>query len=385
MTWITEDQKMLADTIDAYVAKHIAPNAGRWDAEHHFPVEEMRGLAELGVAALYTSEDHGGTGLSRSDGVVVFNRIARGCPVTSAFLSIHNMVTWMIDEFGTEEQRAEFIPRLAAMDIIASYCLTEPDAGSDAASLSTKAVKDGDEYVIDGVKQFISGGGASDLYLVMARTGGEGAKGISAFLVDKGTPGLSFGPNEKKMGWRNQPTSQVMFDGVRVPADRLIGGEEGLGKGFVMAMRGLNGGRINIAACALGGAEFAFNRAVDYLKDRKAFGGSLIDNDALRHRIAGMATKLQSSRLMLSHAANALDSKAPGYPEACAMAKLHVTEECFHVADEALQLHGGYGYLEEYDVERIVRDLRVMRILEGTNEIMKMMIGRASAKGAISF
>lgn len=385
MTWITEDQKMLADTIDAYVAKHIAPNAAEWDATHHFPVDEMRGLAELGVGALYCSEDHGGTGLTRSDGVVVFNRIARGCPVTSAFLSIHNMVTWMVDEFGTEEQRAEFIPRLAAMEIMGSYCLTEPDAGSDAANLSTRAVKDGDEWVLDGVKQFISGAGASDVYLVMARTGAEGAKGISAFLVDKGTPGLSFGPNEKKMGWRNQPTAQVMFDGVRVPADRLVGGEEGLGKGFTMAMRGLNGGRINIAACALGGAEFAFGRAVSYLKDRKAFGGTLIDNDALRHRIADMAAGLQSSRLMLSHAANALDSKASGYPEACAMAKLHVTETCFHIADEALQLHGGYGYLEEYDVERIVRDLRVMRILEGTNEIMRMMVGRAAAKGALTF
>ena len=385
MTWITEDQKMLADTIDAYVEKHIAPNAARWDAEHHFPVDEMRGLAELGVGALYCTEDHGGTGLTRSDGVVVFNRIARGCPVTSAFLSIHNMVTWMIDEFGTEEQRAEFVPRLAAMEIMGSYCLTEPDAGSDAATLSTRAVKDGDEYVLNGVKQFISGAGASDVYLVMARTGAEGAKGISAFLVDKGTPGLSFGPNEKKMGWRNQPTAQVMFDGVRVPASRVIGGEEGLGKGFVMAMRGLNGGRINIAACALGGAEFAFNRAVSYLKDRKAFGGVLIDNAALRHRLADMATALQSSRLMLSHAADALDNKAPGYPEACAMAKLHVTEACFKVADDALQLHGGYGYLEEYDVERIVRDLRVMRILEGTNEIMQMMIGRSVAKGALDF
>lgn len=385
MSWITEDQEPLVEVIDSYVDKHIAPNAMTWDEKAIFPVEQMRGLAEIGVGALYCSEDHGGTGLTRADGVVVFNRIARGCPVTAAFLSIHNMVTWMIDEFGTEEQRAEFIPQLAAMDKLASYCLTEPDTGSDAAALTARAVRDGDEWVLNGVKQFISGAGTSDIYLVMARTGDNGAKGISAFIVDKDTPGLTFGANEKKMGWKNQPTAQVILDDVRVPADRLVGGEEGLGKGFTMAMRGLNGGRINIAACALGGAEFAHQSAVAYLQDRTAFGQKLIDNDALRQRLADMATDLMSSRLMLRYAADALDAKADGYVEACAMAKLHVTEKCFHVADEALQLHGGYGYLQDYHVERIVRDLRVMRILEGTNEIMRLMIGRAVGKGALKF
>lgn len=385
MTWITDDQKPLVETVDAYVAKHIAPNAERWDAEAHFPVEEMKGLADLGVGAIYCTEDHGGTGLTRADGVVIFNRIARGCPVTAAFLSIHNMVTWMIDEFGTDDQRAEYIPQLAAMDIMASYCLTEPGAGSDAAALTTRAVRDGDDYVLTGVKQFISGAGASDLYLVMARTGDAGPKGITAFLVDRDTPGLSFGANEKKMGWRNQPTAQVIFDGVRVPASRIVGGPDGLGRGFTMAMRGLNGGRINIAACALGGAETAHETAVAHLRDRVAFGAPLIDNDALRQRIADMATDLTTSRLLLRHAADALDQKAPGHAEACAMAKLHVTERCGHVADEALQLHGGYGYLQDYGVERIVRDLRVMRILEGTNEIMRMMIGRAAGKGTLRF
>ncbi|MEJ6019240.1 acyl-CoA dehydrogenase family protein [Corynebacterium sp. H113] len=385
MSWITEDQKPLVEVIDSYVDKHIAPNAMEWDEKGIFPVAEMKGLADIGVGALYCSEDHGGTGLTRADGVVVFNRIARGCPVTAAYLSIHNMVTWMIDEFGTEEQRAEFIPQLAAMDKIGSYCLTEPDAGSDAANLTTRAVRDGDEWVLNGVKQFISGAGVSDVYLVMARTGDSGAKGISAFIVDKDTEGLSFGANEKKMGWKNQPTAQVIMDNVRVPAGRLVGGEQGLGMGFTMAMRGLNGGRINIAACALGGAEVAHEAAAAHLRDRNAFGQKLIDNDALRQRLADMATDLMSSRLMLRYAADSLDSKAPGYVEACAMAKLHVTERCYHVADEALQLHGGYGYLQDYAVERIVRDLRVMRILEGTNEIMRLMIGRAVGKGSLEF
>ena len=303
----------------------------------------------------------------------------------AAYLSIHNMCVWMIDEFGTDEQRRQWIPRLASMELFASYCLTEPGAGSDAAALRTKAVREGDgpdaEYVLTGTKQFISGGGQSDVYVVMARTGEAGAKGISTFIVPADSEGLSFGPDEQKMGWNAQPTAQVIMEGVRVPAANLIGGADtgGEGLGFTIAMRGLNGGRINIAACSLGGAQQAYAQAVAHLRDREAFGGALIDEPTIRFTLAEMATELEASRLMLWRAAAALDAKEADHVELCAMAKLFVTDRCFDIADRALQLFGGYGYLSEYGIEKIVRDLRVHRILEGTNEIMRVVVGRAVA------
>jgi alkylation response protein AidB-like acyl-CoA dehydrogenase len=284
-----------------------------------------------------------------------------------------------VDTYGTVEQRKSWIPKLASMETVASYCLTEPGAGSDAGALRTKAVRDGDSFVLDGVKQFISGAGESDLYVVMARTGGDGPRGISAFLVEKGTHGLSFGANEEKMGWHAQPTAQVIFEGVRVPADAMLGGADGEGTGFSIAMNGLNGGRINIAACSVGGAQAAYDKAASYLADRQAFGGALLDEPTIRFTLADMATALETSRTLLWRAATALDANHPDKVELCAMAKRYVTDACYHVADQALQLHGGYGYLNEYGLEKIVRDLRVHRILEGTNEIMRVVIGRAEA------
>ncbi|NMD56531.1 acyl-CoA dehydrogenase [Tsukamurella conjunctivitidis] len=363
--------------------KRLAPYALEWDATKHFPVEEMKEAGSLGMAAIYTREDVGGSGLRRLDGVRIFEELAKGDPVTAAFISIHNMCTWMVDTYGSEEQRQEWIPKLAPMDVMASYCLTEPGAGSDAASLTTKAERDGDDFVLNGTKQFISGGGASDLYVVMARSEGEGARGISTFLVDKGTPGLSFGPPEVKMGWHSQPTTQVIFENVRIPSDRMLGGAQqeggGAGKGFGIAMNGLNGGRLNIAACSLGGAQAAYDKALQYMTERETFGRKLIDEPTIRFTLADMATSIEASRLILWRAATALDENDPDKVELCAMAKKFVTETCFQVADQALQLHGGYGYLHETGVEKIVRDLRVNRILEGTNEIMRMVIGRAEA------
>jgi alkylation response protein AidB-like acyl-CoA dehydrogenase len=331
------------------------------------------------MAAIYCRDDVGGSGLRRLDGVRIFEQLAIGDPATAAFMSIHNMCAWMIDSFGTAEQRKDWVPRLASMDVIASYCLTEPGAGSDAGALSTRAVKQGGDYVLDGVKQFISGAGASDVYVVMARTGGEGPRGISAFIIEKGAAGLSFGPPEEKMGWNAQPTAQVILEGVRVPAAAMLGGTDGEGAGFGIAMNGLNGGRLNIAACSLGGAQGAFNKTGTYLRERQAFGASLLDEPTIRFTLADMATGLESSRMLLWRAATALDDGDPDKVELCAMAKRYVTDTCFDVADKALQLHGGYGYLREYGLEKIVRDLRVHRILEGTNEIMRVVIGRAEA------
>ena len=334
------------------------------------------------MAAIYCRDDVGGSGLRRLDAVRIFEQLSVADPTVAAFMSIHNMCAWMVDTFGTHEQRKTWVPRLASMEAIASYCLTEPGAGSDAAALRTKAVRDGDGYVIDGVKQFISGAGTSDVYIVMARTGGDGPRGISAFVVEKGTPGLSFGANEQKMGWHAQPTAQVVFEGVRVPADAMLGGPDGEGTGFGIAMNGLNGGRLNIAACSLGGAQSAYDKAVGYLADRQAFGSSLLDEPTIRFTLADMATSLETSRTLLWRAATALDDNHPEKVELCAMAKRYVTDACFGVADQALQLHGGYGYLREYGLEKIVRDLRVHRILEGTNEIMRVVIGRAEAARA---
>jgi alkylation response protein AidB-like acyl-CoA dehydrogenase len=379
---LNDDERVITETAAAFAAKRLAPYALEWEAAKHFPTDVLREAAKLGMAAIYCREDVGGSGLRRLDGVRIFEQLAIADPTTAAFLSIHNMCAWMIDSFGTAEQREKWIPRLAPMDVIASYCLTEPDAGSDAAALSTRAVRQGSDYVLDGVKQFISGAGASDVYVVMARTGGAekpGPRGISAFIVEKGTPGLSFGAPEEKMGWHAQPTAQVILDGVRVPADAMLGGTDGEGAGFGIAMQGLNGGRLNIAACSLGGAQSAFDKAGSYVRERRAFGSALLDEPTIRFTLADMATGLETSRMMLWRAANALDDNDPDKVELCAMAKRYVTDTCFDVADKALQLHGGYGYLREYGLEKIVRDLRVHRILEGTNEIMRVVVGRAEA------
>ncbi|KUI16809.1 acyl-CoA dehydrogenase [Mycobacterium sp. GA-1285] len=376
---LDDDERVIADTAAAFAEKRLAPFALEWDKTHHFPTDVLREAAELGMAAVYCNEDVGGSGLRRLDGVRIFEQLATADPTVAAFLSIHNMCTWMVDTYGTPEQRKSLVPRLASMELIASYCLTEPGAGSDASALRTKAVREGDHYVLDGVKQFISGAGSSDVYVVMARTGGEGPRGISTFLVEKDAPGLTFGADEEKMGWHAQPTAQVIFEGVRVPADAMLGGADGEGTGFGIAMNGLNGGRINIAACSLGGAQAAYDKAAAYVRDREAFGGPLLDEPTIRFTLAEMATALETSRNLLWRAASALDDNHPDKVELCAMAKLYVTDACYTVADQALQLHGGYGYLNEYGLEKIVRDLRVHRILEGTNEIMRVVIGRSQA------
>lgn len=379
---MNDEERVITETAAAFAAKRIAPHALDWDATKHFPVEVLREAAELGMAAIYCQDDVGGSGLRRLDGVRIFEQLAIADPVTAAFLSIHNMCAWMIDTYGTPEQRKDWIPRLATMDVVASYCLTEPGAGSDAGALSTRAVKQGGDYVLDGVKQFISGAGASDVYVVMARTGGTekpGPRGISAFIIEKGAAGLSFGPPEEKMGWHAQPTAQVILEGVRVPAEAMLGGWDSEGAGFGIAMNGLNGGRLNIAACSLGGAQAAYDKTGTYLHGRQAFGASLLDEPTIRFALADMATGLETSRMLLWRAATALDDGDPDKVELCAMAKRYVTDTCFDVADNALQLHGGYGYLREYGLEKIVRDLRVHRILEGTNEIMRVVIGRAES------
>lgn len=377
---LDDDERVIVETAAAFAEKRITPYALEWDDKHHFPTDVLREAAELGMGAIYCREDVGGSELRRLDAVRIFEALSAADPTLAAFLSIHNMCAWMVDTYGTEDQRKTWVPRLASMETIASYCLTEPGAGSDAAALRTRAVKDGDHYVLDGVKQFISGAGTSDLYVVMARTGGEGPRGISTFIVEKDTPGLSFGADEQKMGWNAQPTAQVIFEGVRVPAEALLGNTEGTG--FGIAMNGLNGGRINIAACSLGGAQAAYDKAVGYLADRQAFGAALLDEPTIRFTLADMATGLETSRNLLWRAASALDANHPDKVTLCAMAKRYVTDTCFNVADSALQLHGGYGYLREYGLEKIVRDLRVHRILEGTNEIMRVVIGRSVAGAA---
>lgn len=371
---LDDDERVITETAAAFAEKRIAPFALEWDESHHFPTDVLRAAAELGMAGIYCAEDAGGSGLRRLDAVRIFTALAAADPTIAAFLSIHNMCAWMVDSFGTDEQRKTLVPKLASMESIASYCLTEPGAGSDAAALRTRAVRDGDHYVLDGVKQFISGAGVSDLYVVMARTGAEGPRGISAFVVEKDTPGVSFGADEQKMGWNAQPTAQVVFEGARVPADALLGGTEGTG--FGIAMNGLNGGRINIAACSLGGAQTAYDKTVAYLADRQAFGGALLDEPTIRFALADMATGLETSRNMLWRAASALDSNHPDKVTLCAMAKRYVTDTCYEVADQALQLHGGYGYLSEYGLEKIVRDLRAHQIIEGTNEVMRVIVAR---------
>jgi hypothetical protein len=370
---LPEATRELRETALAFARDRLAPHAREWDERRHFPVDVLREAAALGMAGLYVREESGGAGLTRLDAAVVFEALATGCPTISAFLSIHNMVAWMIDRYGTAAQREAWLPRLIPMQAIASYCLTEPGAGSDAAALSTRGVRDNEGYVLDGVKQFISGAGASDLYLTMVRTGGPGAAGVSALLVPKETPGLSFGANERKMGWNAQPTRQVIFADARVPAEALLGAE---GEGFRIAMSGLDGGRLNIGACSLGGAQAALDLALAYVRERRAFGRAVAEFQATQFRLADMATELEAARTLLWRACGKLDTGAPDATAFCAMAKRFATDTGSRVADEALQLLGGYGYLADYGIEKIVRDLRVHRILEGTNEIMRVIIAR---------
>jgi alkylation response protein AidB-like acyl-CoA dehydrogenase len=368
------DQVAVREMARGFAAETFAPNAIAWDEAKHFPVAEMRQAAALGMGGIFVAEEFGGSGLSRLTGTLIFEALATGCPTTSAFMSIHNMIAGLIDVFGSDEQRRQWLPKLCAMDLLASYCLSEPGAGSDAAALATRATRDGDDYVVNGQKQFISGGGASDLYLVMARSGGEGPSGISALLVPGDSPGLSFGANERKMGWNAQPTRAVTFENVRVPAANRLGAE---GVGFKIAMAGLDGGRLNIAACSLGGAQSALDKTIAYMANRKAFGRRLDEFQALQFRLADMATALEASRALLWQAAAALDRNDAHASRLSAMAKRFVTDACFDVANQALQLHGGYGYLSEYGIEKIVRDLRVHQILEGTNEIMRLIVARS--------
>lgn len=371
---LDEDEQAITATARDFADELLAPHALEWDEHKHFPVDVVRKAGSLGMGGICVGEDVGGSGLRRLDAVRIFEQLATGCPAIAAYISIHNMVAWMIDGYGDAAQRDRWLPGLASMDLLGSYALTEPGAGSDAAALRARAVRDGDDFLLTGVKQFISGAGSTDVYVVMARTGSEGAQGISAFIVPADSPGITLGGNEKKMGWNAQPTRQVVLDEVRVPAANLLGGA---GNGFRIAMNGLNGGRLNIAACSLGGAQAALDKSVSYLAQRRAFGARLLDNPALQFELADMRTSVEAARTLLWRAAAALDTGAADRVELCAMAKRFTTDACFDVANRALQLHGGYGYLTEYGVEKIVRDLRVHQILEGSNEIMRVVVARS--------
>jgi alkylation response protein AidB-like acyl-CoA dehydrogenase len=370
---LNEDQRAIEAAARRFARERLAPHAVRWDAESFFPVETLREAAALGFAGIYVKSDVGGSEMSRLDAAIIMEELSAGCTSTAAFISIHNMASWMIDRYGNDEQRKRFLPRLTAMEKIASYCLTEPGAGSDAASLKTKAAKDGDHYVLNGAKAFISGAGVSDIYVCMVRTGEDGAKGVSCMVVEKGTPGLSFGKLEKKMGWNSQPTAQVIFEDCRVPVANRIGAE---GEGFRIAMSGLDGGRINIGACSVGTARAALDEAMAYAKERKQFGRAIAEFQASQFKLADMATELEASRLMIRSAAAALDRHDPRATMLCAMAKRFATDAGFRIANDALQLHGGYGFLKDFPAERHVRDLRVHQILEGTNEIMRVIVAR---------
>jgi len=368
-----EEQLAIRDMAAGFAAERLAPFAIEWDREKKFPVETLREAAALGMGGIYVTDEHGGSGLSRLDAALIIEALATGCPTIAAYISIHNMVAGMIDRYGNAEQRAKYLPNLCSMAWLSSYCLTEPAAGSDAAALRTRAVQDGDHYIVNGVKQFISGAGAAEVYLVMVRTGEPGAAGISTLIVERGTPGLSFGANEYKMGWNAQPTAQVILEDARVPVANRLGPE---GIGFKIAMSGLDGGRINIGAASLGGAQAALDKTIAYVGERRAFGKRLDEFQALQFRLADMATSLDAARLLLWRAASALDAAAPDATLFCAMAKKFATDAGFEIANEALQMHGGYGYLADYGIEKIVRDLRVHQILEGTNEIMRLIIAR---------
>jgi hypothetical protein len=370
---LSEEQRAIKETARSFAREEMMPFAREWDEGEVFPVDTLRRAAALGFGGIYVNADMGGSGLSRLDAALVFEELAQGCPSTAAYISIHNMVAWMIDAYGSHELRHRYLPDLCGMAKFGSYCLTEPDSGSDAASLKTRALREQDHYVLDGSKAFISGGGVSDVYLVMARTGEGGAHGISCFLVENGTRGLSFGVREKKLGWHSQPTAMVVLEGCRIPIANRVGAE---GDGFKIAMSALDGGRLNIAACSLGGAQFCLDRTVDYMKQRKQFGTRLADMQALGFRVADYATELEAARLMLYRAATALDRREPAVTRLAAMAKRLATDTGFAVVNGCLQLHGGYGYLRDYPVERVLRDLRVHQILEGTNEVMRLIVSR---------
>jgi hypothetical protein len=375
---LTPDQRAIKEMADAFAADRVAPHALDWDRRRHFPADVIRETGPLGLGGIYVGDDMGGSGLGRLEAVLVFEALAAACPGFAAFVSIHNMSAWMVDRFGSPEQRARFLPKLTSMDWLASYCLTEPGSGSDAAALKTRAVLDGDHYVVNGTKQFISGAGDSDLYTVMVRTGADGPKGISTLLVEKDAPGLSFGTVESKMGWHMQSTRQVIFTECRVPVANRLSEE---GAGFRIAMAGLDGGRLNIAACSLGGAQAALDKATAYAAERKAFGKAIGAFQSMQFKLADMETELQAARVFLYAAAAKLDAGAPDAGKWSAMAKRFVTDTGFAVANDALQIHGGYGYLHDYGIEKLVRDLRVHQILEGTNEIMRVIVARAMGIG----
>jgi len=374
---LTEDQRAIQEMAQRFTADAIAPRAAEWDEQHHFPRDVVRAAAELGFGAIYVSEESGGIGLGRLEAALIMEAMAYGCPSTSAFISIHNMASWMIDTFGSAELKGRYLPDMVTCDRLGSYCLTEPGSGSDAAALKTKAVRDGDHYVVTGSKAFISGGGENEIYVTMVRTGADGPKGISCLVIEKDMPGVSFGAQEKKLGWRSQPTAQVNFDQVRVPVSNLVGQE---GEGFKIAMSGLDGGRLNIGACSLGGAQRCLDEAIAYTRERRQFGQRIVDFQATQFTLADMETELQAARTLLYAAAAKVTAGAPDKTKFAAMAKRLATDTGSAVVDRALQLHGGYGYLQDYPVERFFRDLRVHRILEGTNEIMRVIIARELLK-----
>jgi alkylation response protein AidB-like acyl-CoA dehydrogenase len=370
---LTEDQRAFQATARQFAREEMAAKARDWDENSTFPVAELRAAAALGFGGIYVRDDVGGSGLSRLDATIIFEELAQGCTSTAAYISIHNMAAWMIDAFGGDGPRKKFLPKLCTMEHFASYCRTEPDAGSDAASLKTRAVRDGAHYILNGSKAFISGGGVSDIYVCMVRTGAAGPKGISCIVVEKGAKGLSYGAQEKKLGWKSQPTAMVNFENCRVPVENLIGKE---GEGFRIAMAGLDGGRLNIAACSIGGAQFCLDRTIGYMRERKQFGSRLSDFQALRFRIADYATELEAARLMVRRAAVAVGAREPGGTRLAAMAKRLATDSGFEVVNGCLQLHGGYGYLRDHPIERVLRDVRVHQILEGTNEVMRLIVSR---------
>src|SRR5262245_6813590 len=371
---LSEEQRAFQATARTFARDEMMPNARAWDEGEVFPVDALRKAAALGFGGIYVKEDVGGSALSRLDAALIVEELAQGCTSTAAYISMHNMAAWMIDAFDRTEARKKFLPKLCTRDHFASYCLTEPDAGSDAANLSTRARRDGDHYVLDGSKAFISGGGVSDIYVVMARTGESGPRGISCIVVEKGTPGLSFGAQEKKLGWKTQPTAMVIFENCRVPVSNRVGAE---GQGFKIAMAGLDGGRLNIGACSVGGAQFCLDRTVEYMKERRQFGSRLADFQALQFRVADYATELDAARLLLHRAAVAVGAGEPAATRLAAQAKRLATDAGFEVVNGCLQLHGGYGYLRDHPIERVLRDVRVHQILEGTNEIMRLIVSRA--------
>jgi alkylation response protein AidB-like acyl-CoA dehydrogenase len=371
---LSEEQRAFQATARAFAREEMMPHVREWDEDEVFPVEALRKAAALGFGGIYVKEDVGGSALTRLDAAIIFEELAQGCTSTAAYISIHNMAAWMIDAYGSADARKRFLPKLCTMEHFASYCLTEPGSGSDAASLATRARRDGDTYLLDGAKAFISGGGRSDVYVVMARTGEAGPRGISCIAVEKDTPGLSFGAQEKKLGWKTQPTAMVNFENCRVPVANRIGAE---GQGFRIAMAGLDGGRLNIGACSIGGAQFCLDRTVEYMKERRQFGSRLADFQALQFRMADYATELEAARLLLHRAAVAVGAGEPAATRLAAQAKRLATDTGFEVVNGCLQLHGGYGYLRDHQIERVLRDVRVHQILEGTNEIMRVIVARA--------